>query len=160
MRLSAIVCMASNRVIGKENTLPWRLPADLQHFKSVTMSHPIIMGRKTYESVGRPLPGRRNIVVTRDTGYQADGCDVFHSLDDVFSAVQSEKEVFVIGGANIYETLMPRVDRLYLTMVHADVEGDAFFPEVESHFSEISRVDHKANEKNEYDYSFITLERN
>ena len=159
MRLSAIVCMATNRVIGKDNTLPWRLPADLQHFKAVTMSHPIIMGRKTYESIGRPLPGRRNIVVTRDASYQAEGCDVFHSLDDVVAAVQSEKDVFVIGGANIYETLMPRVDRLYLTMVHAEVEGDAFFPEVESQFTEISRVNHKADEKNEYDYSFITFDR-
>lgn len=159
MRLSAIVCMASNRVIGKDNALPWRLPADLHHFKSVTMGHAIIMGRKTHKSIGKALPGRRNIVITRDRSYLAEGCEVFHSFDDIFTALSAVDEAFLIGGANVYDSLLSCVERIYLTLVHAKIEGDAFFPELQDAFTEVARVDFARDDKNAYDYSFITLDR-
>ncbi len=160
MKLSLIAAMAQNGVIGRGNQLPWRLPADLKHFKTVTMGKPVIMGRKTWESIGRPLPGRTNIVVTRDVGYRAEGCVVVHSVEQALEVAAGSDEAMVIGGANLYRQLLDRADRLYLTLVKADVEGDAWFPEFdETQWREISRESHPRDDRNEFDYEFILLER-
>ncbi len=160
MKLSLIAAMAQNGVIGRGNQLPWRLPADLKHFKTVTMGKPVIMGRKTWESIGRPLPGRTNIVVTRDVGYRAEGCVVVHSVEQALEVAAGSDEAMVIGGANLYRQLLDRADRLYLTRVKADVEGDAWFPEFdETQWREISRESHPRDDRNEFDYEFILLER-
>jgi len=160
MILSIITAMDENRLIGKENGLPWKLPADLQFFKKVTMSKPIIMGRKTFESIGRPLPGRRNIIITRDQSFRADGCEVVFSPESAVDAVSNVDEAMVIGGANIYQQLIPSADRLYLTKVAGEFDGDAWFPEI--NFSEwqlSEKEDHLADEKNETDYSFQVFDR-
>ena len=152
--------MDSNGVIGKDNELPWHLPADLQHFKKTTMGKPILMGRKTWESIGRPLPGRTNIVITRDSDYQADGCVVVNSIDAAMTAAAGQDEVMVIGGAELYRQVLPRADTLYLTRVHASVDGDTVFPGLNAaDWQEAERSDQSANEKNPHDYSFIRLER-
>ncbi len=129
--LSLIAAMARNRAIGIENRLPWRLPEDLQYFKRVTMGKPVIMGRKTYESIGRPLPGRTNIVITRSCEWRAEGVVVAHSVQDALSRVGDVSEVFVIGGAELYGQALPQADRLYLTEIGTDFIGDAYFPEVD-----------------------------
>ncbi len=160
MRIALIAALARNRVIGRDNQLPWRLSADLQHFKALTMGKPIVMGRKTYESIGKPLPGRTNIVVTRDENYNAEGCVVVHSIDEALQAADGADEVMIMGGANLYSQLLPRADRLYLTEVQADVPGDAWFPElVASEWQELERESHPADEKNEFDYDFVVLAR-
>ena len=160
MNISIIVAMATNRVIGHENRLPWHLPADLQHFKRITMGKPILMGRKTWESIGRPLPGRTNIVITRDVSYSADGCVVVHSLDAALEAARDNDEIMVIGGAEFYRQVLPRASTLYLTLVDGEFEGDAFFPEIdENEWLEVERSDHGQDEKNPHAYSFIRLER-
>lgn len=160
MRISLIAALARNRVIGRDNQLPWRLSADLQHFKRLTMGKPIVMGRKTYESIGKPLPGRTNIVVTRDSGFSAAGCCVVHSIDEALVAAGGADEVMIMGGENLYLQLLPRADRLYLTEVQADVSGDAWFPEFDqTQWQELERESHRANEKNEFDYDFVVLAR-
>ena len=160
MRISIIVAMAENRVIGRDNGLPWRLSADLQHFKSITMGKPIIMGRNTWESIGRPLPGRTNIVITRDTGYRAEGCELVHSLEQALAVAGASDEVMIIGGANLYRQTLAHADKLYLTLVKAQVEGDTRFPEIDAgEWRETGRESHGADDKNEYDYDFVTLER-
>ena len=160
MKISIIVAMAQNRVIGRDNQLPWHLPADLRHFKATTMGKPIVMGRKTWESVGRPLPGRTNIVVTRDRDYTADGCVVVHTLDEALAAATGHDEVMVIGGAEFYRQVLPEATTLYLTLIHDAIEGDAFFPELdESEWHEVERQDFEPDEKNPHAYSFIRLER-
>ena len=160
MRISLIVALARNRVIGRDNQLPWRLSADLQHFKRLTMGKPIIMGRTTYESIGRPLPGRTNIVVTRDSSFSAAGCRVVHSIDEALVAAGGADEVMIMGGENLYSQLLPRADRLYLTEVQADVSGDAWFPEFDqTQWQELERESHRADEKNEFDYDFVVLAR-
>ncbi len=160
MRISLIAALARNRVIGCSNQLPWRLSADLQHFKALTMGKPVVMGRKTYESIGEPLPGRTNIVVTRDSNYSAEGCHVVHSIDEALLAAESSDEVMIMGGANLYSQLLPRADRLYLTEVQAEVAGDAWFPElVDTQWQELGRESHLADEKNEFDYDFVVLAR-
>ena len=160
MKVSLIVAMTENRVIGRNNQLPWRLPADLQHFKALTMGKPVVMGRKTWESIGRPLPGRINIVVTRDVGYRAEGCVVVHSVDQALEVAEGSDEVMVIGGANLYQQLLERADRLYLTQVKADVEGDAWFPGFDmTQWREMERESHSRDDKNEFDYEFVMLER-
>lgn len=161
MRLSAIVAMSENHVIGNENRLPWHLPADLQHFKQVTLGKPIIMGRKTFQSIGRPLPGRQNIVVSRDAHFLAEGCNVVGSIEAALQLVTEQEEVFVIGGVHLYEQMLPLVRRLYLTVIHKDIQGDAYFPEINfDDWVMVERVDHQADEKNEYDYSFEVWNRN
>lgn len=161
MKLSIIVAMDRNRVIGKGDALPWHISEDLKHFKKITMGKPIIMGRKTHESIGRPLPGRENIILTRDTSYQAEGCTVLHSIEEIFEHCKDIEEVMITGGAEIYKLALDKVSRLYLTEVHTEVEGDTCFPEFErNEWSEVSREEHKADEKNEFDYSFVLLERN
>jgi dihydrofolate reductase len=160
MRIALIVAMAENRVIGRNNQLPWRIPADLRHFKALTLGKPVIMGRKTYESIGRPLPGRDNIVVTADSGYQAEGCQVVHSVEQALEAAGSCEEAMIIGGANLYRQTLENADRLYLTLVKAEPEGDTWFPEIElQQWREIERQAHTADESNEYDYDFVVLER-
>jgi len=160
MKISIVVAMDANGVIGRDNELPWHLPADLQHFKKTTMGKPILMGRKTWESIGRPLPGRTNIVITRDSDYQADGCVVVNSIDAAMAAAGEQDEVMVIGGAEFYRQVLPRADTLYLTRIHASFDGDTVFPELNAaDWREVERSDQSADEKNPHDYSFIRLER-
>ncbi len=160
MIMSLIVAMDTRRVIGKANQLPWHLPADLQHFKKITLGKPIIMGRKTYESIGRPLPGRRNVVISRQENFRVPGCDVFSSLVDALDALTHEPEVMVIGGANIFEQALPLADRLFLTIIHEDFEGDTFFPEwSEAEWKEVASETHEPDEKNVYSYTFLELRR-
>ena len=160
MKISFVVAMARNNVIGKDNELPWRLSADLQHFKAITLGKPVVMGRKTYESIGKPLPGRTNIIVTRDQNYAADACVIVHSMDAALVAAGTVDEVMVIGGAELYRQLLPRADRVYLTLVQAEVEGDASFPALDTaEWKELERHDHMADEKNQFPYSFLLLER-
>lgn len=129
MILSLIVAMTRARVIGVNNTLPWRLPGDLKRFKQITMGHPIVMGRKTYDSIGKPLPGRRNIVITRQADLVIPGADVVHSLTEALLLLHDSLEVFVIGGAQIFEEALPQADKLYVTWIEEDIQGDAYFPE-------------------------------
>jgi len=166
MKLSIIVAQAQNRVIGINNNLPWHLPEDLRYFKQVTMGKPIIMGRKTFDSIGRPLPGRTNIVITRDGSYQPEGVKVVNSLEaarelaENICTIDGCDEAMVIGGAQIYEQALSLADRLYLTQVHADVNGDAWFPEFHpGDWMEMGRDDFTASGHNPYDYSFIVLQR-
>ena len=160
MQVSIIVAMDRNRVIGKNDNLPWHISSDLQNFKKITMGNPIVMGRKTHESIGRPLPGRENIILTRDRNYQVEGCIVLQSLDDVFEHCKDTDEIMITGGSEIYQQSLEYASRLYLTEVHTEVEGDTFFPEFDrSEWKEISRENFKADEKNEFDYSFVILER-
>ena len=160
MKISFIVAKARNGVIGDNNQLPWRLPADLKHFKAVTLGKPVLMGRKTFESIGKPLPQRTNIVVTRDAAYQAEGCVVVHSIDAALAAAKDAEEVMVIGGAQFYEQLLPRAERIYLTEVHEDFAGDAVFPEFDAQqWQEVERRDFEPDEKNAHAYSFLVLER-
>jgi len=160
MLLSAICAMSENRVIGFQNKLPWHLPADLRHFKKITIGHPIIMGRKTYESIGRALPDRCNVVITRDATFQAQGCIIVNSIEMALSAVSYSEEVFIMGGAMLYQQLLPEVQRIYLTEIHHTFEGDAFFPEIDkTAWHEVERIDYPADEENRYSYSFVILER-
>lgn len=165
MKCALIVAMAKNRTIGIDNKLPWYLPNDLKYFKQVTMGKPIIMGRKTYESIGKPLPGRTNIVISRNPDYQAEGIVVVSSLQQALdkaediSFINGHDEVMVIGGAEIYNQGLASADRLYITHVHADVEGDAFFPQVDwNDWQEQAREDFPAEGPNPYDYSFVVYD--
>jgi len=160
MKISLIVAMDKKGVIGLEGDLPWHLSADLKRFKSITMSKPLIMGRKTHESIGRPLPGRQNIVLTRAKSFRANGCTVVHSLEDALHAAGDVDEVMIMGGFGVYDQFLARADRLYLTEVHADVKGDVYFPEFDkSDWLEIEQEVHSADETNDFDYSFVVLER-
>ena len=160
MRIALVAAMAENRVIGRNNQLPWRIPADLKHFKRLTMGKPIIMGRKTYESIGRPLPGRDNIVITGDSGYRAEGCQVVHSIGQAVQAAGAAEEVMIVGGAELYRQTIADADRLYLTLVKAEVEGDAWFPEIDRRqWREVEREAHRADASNQYDYAFLVLDR-
>ena len=160
MIISIIVAMDRQGVIGMKYKLPWHLSADLQNFKKITMGKPIIMGRKTHDSIGRPLPGRENIVLSADPGYQAEGCTVMNSLEAVFAYLKDREEIMFMGGADIYAKILDRTDRIYLTEVHAELEGDTYFPEFDREsWEEIKRHDFKADAKNDYDYSFVILEK-
>ncbi|GAA1372713.1 dihydrofolate reductase [Peribacillus frigoritolerans] len=159
--ISLIVAMDQNRVIGKNNKLPWHLPADLQYFKKVTMGHPIVMGRKTFESIGRVLPGRENVIVTRNQEFKAEGCVVLHDIAQIkMFADNHEEEVFVIGGAEIFKEILPFTDRLYITEIHETFEGDTFFPEIdENEWDEISSNPGNIDEKNRFAHDFIILQK-
>lgn len=160
MRMSLIVAMAANRVIGRDNRLPWHLPADLKHFRRLTLGKPVLMGRRTWESIGRPLPERTNIVITRDADYSAPGCVVVHSLEAALRAAGHHPEVMVIGGAELYRQALPQAGRIYLTEVHGNFEGDTFFPGLQAGaWREVERTDFEPDEKNSHAYSFVTLER-
>jgi dihydrofolate reductase len=159
---SIIVAVADNGVIGKDNSLVWQLPADMRHFKNTTIGHHVIMGRKTFESFKKPLKERTNIVITRNTDYQPDGCIVVHSLQDAlsFSEKNGQEEVFILGGAEIYRQSLDLTDRIYLTEVHETFDGDTFFPDFDrSQWKEIHRENHDADEKNPHPFSFVLLER-
>ena len=162
MLVSAIVAVAENGVIGKDNDIPWRLSNDLKYFKRTTLDHHIIMGRINFLSIGRPLPKRTNVIITRNLFYAVDGCLIAHSVEEALQIAfdNGEEEAFIIGGAKIYELSMPFWDRLYFTRVHAEVEGDVFFPELNMEEWElVSSEPHKADEKNEFDYTFEVYER-
>lgn len=156
-----IAAMTDERVIGIDNSLPWKLPNDMRWFRQHTLGKPIIMGRKTFESFGaRPLPDRTNIVITRDSGYQAQNSIVVHSIEDALHAAGDVEEVMIIGGASFYEQMLSRAQRLYLTLVHTEVEGDAWFPEIDwQQWQQLERIDHAADEKNPHAHSFLILER-
>lgn len=161
MIISMIAAMTPDRVIGINNSLPWKLPADMKWFRQNTMGKPIIMGRKTFESFGaKPLPGRQNIIISRDQNYQAIGCDVVHSIGEAIALVESTEEVMIIGGATFYEQMLPLAQRLYLTYVDANVAGDAWFPEFDlKDWKQMNCIDNQADEKNSYDYHFVVYER-
>ncbi|HLG42419.1 MAG TPA: dihydrofolate reductase [Planctomycetota bacterium] len=157
--LSLIVAMARNRVIGAGGKLPWHLPADLKRFKQITMGRPVIMGRKTFESIGKPLPGRTNIVVTRRRGWTAKGCLAAHSLEEAIAAA-GEGEVFVIGGGELYAAALRHADRLYVTEVDADVPGDTRFPELDmSRWRLVEETTREPDESNPYRCRFRVLEK-
>ncbi|KUG08456.1 dihydrofolate reductase [Solirubrum puertoriconensis] len=160
--IALVVARADNGIIGRDNQLPWHLPADLKHFKQLTTGHPIVMGRRTYESIGKPLPNRRNIVVTRQTDWQVEGVEVAHSvLGALELARQTAEEVYVIGGAEIYRQALPAADTIYLTEVHHEAEGDTVLPDfkADTTWRETSRERHEPDEKHAYAYSFVTLQR-
>jgi dihydrofolate reductase len=166
IELAIVVAAARNGVIGRANAMPWHLPQDLRHFKRVTMGKPIVMGRKTFESIGKPLPGRVNIVVTRNAAFDADGVRVASSLDAALAlarqvaAANGVDSAAIIGGAEIYRAALPLADRLYLTEIHADIDGDAALPAIDwSRWQELSRERHAADASNPYDYSFVEYKR-
>lgn len=160
MRISAIVAISANQAMGLNNQLPWHMPADLKHFKKITMGSPILMGRKTYESIGRPLPGRCNVVITRDVDFEAPGCVVVNSIETALSSVGYSDEVFVIGGSALFQQMLSMTERLFLTVIHHEFQGDVFFPEIDfMQWNEVSREDHEADEANPYAYSFLVLEK-
>ena len=153
--ISIIVAMAKDRVIGKDNEMPWHLPADLQYFRKMTSGKPIIMGRKTYESIGRPLPKRHNIIISRNSEYKVEGCDVVSSLDAALEVAGDVEEIFIIGGGFLYEQTIDAADKLYLTFIDLEIEGDTFFPEYEYlNIKKIASEAHQKDEKNPYDYEF------
>jgi dihydrofolate reductase len=161
MIVSIIAAVSDNNVIGRDNRMPWHISADLKWFKALTMGHHLLMGRKTFQSLTRPLPGRTIVVITHNRDFHADGVLTAHSIERAIEAARLDDEVFIAGGAQIYEQAIHRADRMYITRVHADVIGDAFFPE----FDDITEwklvdVEHcEADERNEYPYSFLTYER-
>lgn len=158
--ISIIVAIAKNGVIGDKNTLLWHLREDMIHFRTITSGHPVVMGRKTYDSIGRPLPKRTNVVITRDTELQIEGCTMAHSLTEAVEMFDSSEEVFIIGGAQIYSQAMPIADRLYLTIIDKEYEGDSSFPEIDyNSWRQISCEKFERGEAFEYPFSFITLER-
>lgn len=161
-RVSAILAMDQNQLIGKGGSLPWHLPADLQHFKKITLNHPIIMGRKTYLSIGKPLPGRSNIIVTHDMAFKADGCLIAHSAKEALEMAASlnQEELFIIGGAEIYKAFMPFITRFYITHIAHAFEGDTHFDSWNvADWHEIARTLHAPDEKNAYSYAFLVFER-
>ena len=158
--ISIVVAASLNNVIGVDGELPWRLSDDLKRFKALTMGKPIVMGRLTYESIGRALPGRQNIIITRQADYTAEGCDVVDSPEAAIQAAGGAAEVMVIGGGHIYKEFLPIADRIYLTRVAAVVEGDTFLPKLDERaWRQIARDEHTANEVNDHDFAVITLER-
>lgn len=157
--VSMIVAMSRNRVIGRDNKLPWRLPADLAYFKKTTMGHPVIMGRKTYESIGKPLPGRTNIIVTRDPSYRAAGCEIAHSAEEALRLADGQ-DPFVIGGSELYGLFFPVADRLYVTSIDETFAGDAYFPEIDpNEWQVISSQRGTIDEKNGHAHTFVLYER-
>lgn len=161
MKISFIVAMASNRVIGLNNKMPWHLSADLKKFKKITMGSPVLMGRKTHESIGKALPGRTNIILSRNPEYQRDGCLVFNDLKTALEkACENAEEVFVIGGSDLYEAMLPAADTIYLTIINREFNGDAFFPEIDMNdWSEVVREDIEDDPDAAFSYSFLRLER-
>ncbi len=155
-----VVAMSRNRVIGRDNGLPWRLPEDLKRFKAITLGKPILMGRKTFDSIGKPLPGRRNIVLTRDRTWSAEGVEVVGSLDEAIERANGATELAVIGGAEIYRLVLPFAARIELTRVEADITGDTLFPDLDpATWKEVPAGAHPTDERNQYPMTFVTLER-
>ncbi len=160
MRISLVVAMARNRVIGRDNGLPWRLPEDLRHFKRVTLGKPVLMGRKTFESIGKALPGRTNLVLTRHAHWQSPGAVTVHSIGEALERAEGAEELAGIGGAEVFDLLLPKATRIYLTRIDADVAGDTVFPPIDlSEWMEKESRRFAADERNAYDMTFMTLER-
>jgi dihydrofolate reductase len=160
MTVSLMWAMGRNRVIGAGGDIPWRLPADWAYLKATTMGHPILMGRKTYESIGKPLPGRTNILLTTNETFAPEGCVVLHSIEEAIRRYGGDDELFVLGGAEIYKLALPYTDRLYVTMIDQEFVGDTFFPEMDlSNWEVVSRRPGTRDEKNPYDYEFVVYER-
>tara|TARA_Y100000813_G_scaffold181069_1_gene149863 strand:+ start:814 stop:1317 length:504 start_codon:yes stop_codon:yes gene_type:complete len=160
--VTLVVAMAENRCIGRDNMLPWHIPTDLKRFKAVTMGHPMIMGRKTFLSIGRVLPGRPNIIVTRDRDFRAEGAEIVHSLEDALAAAKAHGtgEIMVIGGADIFGQALPIADKLDICHVHAEVPGDTFFPEIDpDQWTEASREDHNPDQSDGPSYSFVVYNK-
>lgn len=158
--ISIIVATSMNNVIGVQGDLPWKLPDDLKRFKKLTLGKPVVMGRLTWESIGRPLPDRQNIVLTRQPGFAADGCDVVASPAAALAAARDAEEIMIIGGGQIYELFLPKANRLHVTRVHASVDGDAFFPEIdETSWQLVEREPHDADDVNQFAFEFRTYER-
>lgn len=156
--ISLIFATSENGVIGKNGSLPWDLPDDLKHFRDITRGKTVIMGSKTYESIGRPLPKRRNIIISRDQNYQVEGCEVVHSPQEALELAQNDGEIMIIGGATIYEAFLPLADRVYLTRVHTRIEGDTFFHFDTNQWSVVEEEYHPADAQHTYSFSFMTLE--
>ena len=160
MIISIIAAMDKNRLIGHGNRLPWKLPADMKHFRQLTLGKPVVMGRRTFDSIGKPLAKRSNVILTRDHNYRADGCIVEHTVDEALIRVNKHEEVMIIGGSSIYEQFLQRADRFYLTQIHDCFEGDVYFPAFElTDWQEVKRIDCAPDEKNPYSYSFVFLHR-
>lgn len=158
--INIIVAVAKNGVIGDKNSLLWHIREDMVHFRTLTSGHPVIMGRKTYDSIGRPLPKRTNVVITRDTELQIEGCTMAHSLEEAIALFDPQEEIFIIGGAQIYAQALPLAHRIYLTVVERDYQGDTSFPAIDySIWKQTSREDFSSGEAFEYPFSFITMER-
>jgi dihydrofolate reductase len=157
--ISLIVAASENDVIGRDGNLPWRLPDDLRHFKEVTMGKPVVMGRKTWESIGKPLPGRQNVVITRQKDYDAKGCEVVGYPAAALLATLQADELMVIGGGRVYRQFLRRADRIYLTRVHATIEGDAFFPSLGDDWERVSSDSFPADDRNEHAFTFERWER-
>lgn len=159
-KITLIVAAAENNAIGKNNQMPWHLPNDFKYFKGTTRGHSIIMGRKTFESIGRPLPERRNIVLTRDQNYINPDIDVANSVGEVLTYCRDEREIFIIGGANVYSQFLPLAQKVHLTRVHTNIDGDAFFPELPPHdWQLVSQDKHGEDEKHPFDYTFEIWEK-
>ena len=160
MKISIIVAAAANNVIGRDGELPWQLPEDLKRFKQLTIGKPVIMGRLTYESIGRPLPDRRNIVLSTCKGLNIDGCEVVDTPDAAIRLAGGAEEVMVIGGGGVYAQMLPMADRIYMTRIDATVDGDTFFPELnDKEWQVVDRVDFPADESRQFGFSFVTLDR-
>jgi dihydrofolate reductase len=163
MTLSIIVILSTNNVIGRDNELPWYMPADLKRFKSLTMGHHLLMGRKTFNEIGKPLPGRINVVITRDPGFAAEGIAIARSIDEAISKAEAagDREIFLAGGGEIFRQTIHRANRMYVTRIHAEVEGDTFFPEFDdvNEWRLIDAEHFESDAKNAYPYSFLTYER-
>lgn len=161
MIISLIAAMSENRVIGINNRLPWKLPADMKWFKEKTMGKPIIMGRKTYESFGsKPLPGRQNIIITNNQDYSTEGATVVHTIDEALKVAEPKEEIMIIGGASFYEQMLPMANRFYLTIVHSNFDGDTSFPPFDiNQWTQVYREDHVADEINPYPFTFLLLEK-
>ncbi len=159
MIVSMIAAMAKQRVIGKDNQMPWHLPADFNWFKRCTMGKPIVMGRKTYESIGRPLPGRRNVVISRNQELTIDGADIVASIDEALALLADHEEVMIIGGGSIYHSSLPLASKLYLTYIDAEIDGDTQFPPWSAEWQEVSREHYPADDKNAYAMDFVILQK-
>jgi dihydrofolate reductase len=158
--ISFVVAYDRNRAIGKDNHLPWRLPDDMKHVRQVTIGKPMIMGRRTWDSIGRPLPGRTSIVLTRDLGFRCDGCLIARTADEALKLAGAAPEIIVFGGARVFEEFLPRADRMYLTEVETEVDADTHFPKFDvSEWREVERTRHPADERHPFAFSFVTLAR-
>ena len=160
MKISLIAAMGRNRVIGKDNALPWRMPADVKHFRDLTRGKPVIMGRKTFESIGHALPDRTNIIMTRDAAYSAEGCVIAHTLADALAAAGAAPEIMILDGGEIYKEFLARANIMYLTIIDTNFDGDARFPEwSQDAWRETSREEYAVDASNPYPYTFLTLEK-
>ncbi|MFH1462257.1 MAG: type 3 dihydrofolate reductase [bacterium] len=160
LKISIIAALGNNRVIGINNTLPWNLPADLKHFHKLTLEKPVIMGQKTFESIGRPLPGRTNIILTRDENFQAENCIIVNSIEKALEAAKGFEEVMICGGVSVYKQFLALADRMHLTLIEGDFKGDAYFPEFDyNDWKEVERLENEPDKENPYKYTFLTLER-